>query len=91
MRDNYKDLPNNFNSEDVREWMVDVTRKRQFDVVDYDNQVAANPVFFQTPPTSSSDLKGFEKAGDMAADASYLYVVVDNTGLVWRRVAISSF
>jgi hypothetical protein len=86
MRDVYRDLPNNFTPNDLREWIVDVTRKRQFDLDDFDNQVAGNAVIFSSPSTLS-DIRGGEKPGDIAVDASNLYVVVDNSGtLEWLQI-----
>jgi hypothetical protein len=86
MRDVYRDLPNNFTPNDLREWIVDVTRKRQFDLDDFDNQVAGNAVIFSSPSTLA-DIRGGEKPGDIAVDASNLYVVVDNSGtLEWLQI-----
>lgn len=77
--------------DDIVFWIEEVSRIRSSDVDDYAVQVRENPRIFSAP-TSSTDIKGTEKVGDLAADASYFYVVVDNGGdLEWRRVAISSF
>lgn len=92
MRRLYKTINQNAQLLEIREWIREATRNRRFDLQDYDNQIANNPVIFDDVPTSSSDLVGTEKAGDIAADASFLYIVIDNAGtLEWRRVAISSF
>lgn len=91
MRDQYKNLPTSPNDADIVQWLRNATRQRQFDLDDYQDQVSNNPYIYPVP-SSSSDLVGTEKVGDIAADASYFYVVVDNAGtLAWRRVAISSF
>lgn len=91
MRSQYKVLSLNAQVEDIKRWIEDVTRTRQTDLDDYDIQESSKPKIFDVP-TSSSDLSGAEKAGDIAADASYFYIVVDNSGaLEWRRVGISSF
>lgn len=90
MREKYDQIPPFPTLSDIKDWIVSVTRAREFDVDDYDNQVAGNPVIY-SPPSSSSDIIGTEKVGDIAADASYFYVVVNNSGLEWRRVALSSF
>ena len=77
---------------ELKNFSRSAARAREFDIQDFDNQIAANPVIFSNTPTSSSDLIGTEKAGDIAVDTSFLYVVVDNAGtLQWQRVAISTF
>lgn len=77
--------------EDIVFWIEEVSRIRSSDVDDYAVQVRENPRIFSAP-ANSADIKGTEKVGDIAADASYLYVVVDDSGaLEWRRVAIGSF
>ena len=102
MRDEYKNIFSNFrtaqeaaeglSSKDLAMWAFDVTRARRFDIEDYDDLVTTRPYVYRTNPASSSDLIGTEKVGDISADSTYLYVVVDNGGtLEWRRVAISSF
>jgi len=43
-------------------------------------------------PASSTAIIGTEKVGDIAADTSFLYVVVDNAGVLrWQRVATATF
>lgn len=77
---------------DVLDWVKQVTRERAIDIEDYEQQVATNPVYYDYTPTSSSNLIGTEKAGDIAADTSYIYIVVDNSGtLQWQRVATATF
>ena len=77
---------------EITRWVYEVTRERSIDLDDYNDMDSTRSKIFNLTPASSSDLKGTEKVGDVAADASYLYVVVDNSGtLEWRRVAISSF
>lgn len=91
MRNIFKTISDNSTLQDVISWAKDVTRNRRFDVDDYDLQVASSPVIYPAP-SSSSDLTGTEKVGDIAVDASYLYIVVDNSGtLEWKRVGVSSF
>lgn len=80
------------NIEGLQKWVLNATRAREVDLQDYNNQKSQNPVFYNYIPASSSDLLGTEKAGDMAADTSHLYIVVNNSGtLEWQRVAISTF
>ncbi len=91
MRRNYDTIRPQSSLQDVIKWIADVTRNRLLDVEDYKYLTTISPEIF-SPPSSSSDLVGTEKAGDMAADTNYLYVVVNNAGtLQWRRVAISTF
>lgn len=91
MQSLYQILNVNAGIEDVIKWIENATRDRGIDIDDYNNQVASNPIIFSAP-SSSTDITGAEKVGDIAADASYFYVVVDNAGsLEWRRVAIGSF
>lgn len=91
MKDKYDVLPPNSTQEAIQRWISDVTRARNVDIDDYERQESTKPAIFPVP-SSSSDLIGTEKAGDIAVDASYFYIVADNSGtLAWRRVAISSF
>jgi hypothetical protein len=92
MQKEYKLLDEKATAEDVLDWIIQVTRERGVDLGDYDQQVATNAVYYSYTPSSSSNLIGTEKAGDIAADTSYLYVVVDNSGtLQWQRVATATF
>lgn len=76
---------------DVINWIIEVTRERNIDLDDFNNQERDNPKIFPVP-ASSSDLSGAEKAGDISFDTGFFYIVVDNAGtLEWRRVAIVSF
>jgi len=91
MRELYTNITQNSPDEDIRTWLINATRLRQFDLQDFDKQTAENPRIFDAP-SSSTDTVGTEKVGDMAADASFLYIAVDNAGTIeWRRVGISSF
>lgn len=92
MQRRYEIIAPDADEETIKDWMLKVTREREIDLQDYDNQVATNVVYFDVAPTSSSDLRGTEKAGDIAADTNFLYVVVDNAGtLQWQRVATATF
>ena len=91
MKDLYRNLPSRAGIEEVLQWIYTATRLRQFDIADFNAQITENPRIFNAP-TSSTDLRGTEKVGDVAADDSFFYVVVETGGdLEWRRVAISSF
>lgn len=102
MRERYKNLFGKYYSaseaaanvslEDLVEWAYQATRARDFDLEDYDDMNATTPRIYSYTPSSSSDLIGTEKAGDIAVDTSYIYVVVDNSGtLQWQRVATATF
>jgi hypothetical protein len=91
MRDLHPVLPSNPTSADFYRWIEEVTRSRNGDLDDFNAQQRENPRIFDAP-SSSTDTIGTEKVGDIAADSGFLYVVVDNAGILeWRRVAISSF
>lgn len=76
----------------INSWIISTTRSREIDLQDFDNQQSTNVTFYKDVPASSTDLKGTEQQGDIAADTNYLYVVVDNAGaLEWQRVAIATF
>lgn len=91
MRKNYSNIQNEYDIKALSSWAREVTRLRSFDLDDYNNQVAGNPFIYNAPATSSTFV-GTEKEGDLAFDASYLYIVVDNAGtLEWRRVSLSTF
>lgn len=77
--------------ESVIDWINHVVRERGSDLSDYEIQQATKPSIYPTP-SSSSDLIGTEKVGDIAVATGFLYVVVDNGGtLQWRRVAAATF
>ena len=76
---------------ELQDWAVSSTRSRGADLADFNIQTTENPRIFAVP-TSSTDIVGTEKAGDVATDASFLYIAVDNAGAIeWRRGGISSF
>ena len=92
MQKQYNLISNSADLNELLNWARQVTRERGVDLDDYDDQRASDVVFFDGTPSSSSDLTGTEKAGDIAADTSFLYVVVDNAGtLQWQRVATATF
>ena len=92
MQKEYRLLNEKATPEDILDWIIQVTRERAVDLGDYDQQAATNVVYYSYTPTSSSDLIGTEKAGDIAADTSYIYIVVDNSGtLQWQRVGTATF
>lgn len=91
MRSKYNNASGIKTIEGLSSWAIQITREREFDLQDYETQVAVNPRIYPTP-TSSSDMIGTEKVGDIAIDTDYIYTVVDNAGtLEWRRVGVSAF
>lgn len=90
MRNNFKNIFKD-DLQEIVKWAIDVNRNRLFDIEDF-SDLQQNTSRILPVPASSSDIKGFEKEGDIAADASYLYYVTESGGsLVWRRIASSSF
>lgn len=92
MRGNYKLLLGAQTIESLTVWAREVVRSRASDILDYEEQQAVNPRIYTRIPASSSDLLGTEKAGDIAVDTGYIYVVTDNAGVLqWQRVATATF
>ncbi len=91
MKSLYPILPINTNEDSVIEWIAEVTRERANDLSDYQTQEAVHSSIYPVP-SSMTDLIGTEKAGDIAVTTGFIYVVVDNSGvLAWRRAALSTF
>lgn len=42
-------------------------------------------------PSSSADVLATDQENDFNWDASHIYVLIDNSGLSWRRTALSTF
>lgn len=85
----YKLLSANPDLNEALDWIRQATREREFDLENYNNQTTTNVTFYSYIPSSSSDLIGTEKPGDIAADTTTLYVVVDNAGtLEWQSISI---
>lgn len=91
MRDQYPILPSNKTIDDVLKWITEVTRARNSDLDDYNVQQRENPRIYNLTPASAGDLSGNEKAGDIAFDVNFIYIVVDNSGtLEWRKASLST-
>ena len=91
MRSLYPIIPSNNDEASVFRWIAEVTRARQVDVSDYQTQQVINTAIYPVP-SSMTDLIGTEKAGDIAISTGFVYVVVDNSGVLeWRRAALSTF
>jgi hypothetical protein len=87
MKNKYINITQNSTLENIVAWIMDVTRNRLFDVDDYQNLLANTPRVYDVP-SSSTDLIGTEKIGDIAADEDYLYVVTDDG---WRTAPLTNF
>lgn len=91
MRTSYSVLPSKPTENDILRWIADVTRDRANDLSDYEAQQATKPSIYPVP-SSMTDLIGTEKAGDIAVTSGFIYVVIDNAGVLeWRRAALSTF
>lgn len=70
-----------------------IIRERQYDVQDWNNL----PQRFMLGrkvgkvPSSSADVAATDKIGDFNYDASYFYILVDNSGAAWRRATLGSW
>lgn len=70
-----------------------IQRLREDDISDFSNLVN---VFMSGRkvnkiPASSADVVAGDRVGDFNYSAAYLYLVVDNTGAEWRRIALGSW
>lgn len=95
MRRLYSTLPVAPGITDLIEWAKEVTRERNNDYDDFNVQKSETPRIFEQP-SSSADVIGTEKLGDIAtgtdSGTEYLYVFVDNGGTKqWQRVALGTF
>lgn len=80
--------------EDAANVLREIIRTRQSDISEIEsikNRFISGRKVMRTP-LSSSDIQATDRVGDISFSASYMYIVVDNSGtLVWRRVALASF
>jgi len=91
MRSLYQILSRGAETQEILTWIEDVTRERGIDLSDFEIQQSTNSRVYAVP-ASSTAIIGTEKVGDIAADTSFLYVVVDNAGVLrWQRVATATF
>ncbi len=74
MKKLYPVLPLRFTIEDIQRWIESVTRERQIDLQDYNNQISDNPRRIDTIPSSSTDTSGSEQVGDFAVDTTHFYI-----------------
>jgi hypothetical protein len=80
--------------EDVRDQLRDICYTRKDDIA----TISKIPSSFVSGrkvgkvPTASNDVEVTDRLGDINYDASYLYILIDNSGTpAWRRVALSSW
>lgn len=90
MQRKYNILPYDVTIEALKDWAIQVTREREIDLDDYNNQIAGNPFIYEAP-ASSTTLVGTEKVGDIATDTNTLHVVVDDSGLEYRRISYACY
>lgn len=79
--------------EELLDFAKDVARKRQEDIVDFNNlpNVFIRGRKVDKVPTGSADTAD-SRVGDFNYTISFLYICVDNSGTAaWRRVALGSW
>lgn len=71
-----------------------ITRERDNDVREYNNlpQIYLSGRKVNKIPSGSSDVAATDKLNDFNWDASYMYILVDNSGTAeWRRITLGVF
>lgn len=86
----YPVIPQGADIEDLVKSAQYVQRLREDDVNEFNNLVN---VFMRGRkvgkiPTGSADIDASDRVGDFNYDASYLYLVIDNSGAAWRRISL---
>ena len=80
--------------DDIREVLRQVTNTRKDDITAI-SQITASFVSGRLVgkiPSSSTDVQSTDKVGDISYNASYLYILIDDSGTPeWRRVALASW
>lgn len=89
----YRDI-DNITADDVRELLQEIVRERRLDISDFNNLqnrfISGRKV--NKIPAGASDVVSTDKVGDFNYDASYIYVLVNNSGTAeWRRAALSTW
>ncbi len=82
-----------FNELKIPDFMKFIVRERSNDVSEF-NSLAEKFVSGRKVgkiPASSADVDPTDRIGDVNWDANYLYILVDNTGAVWRRATLGSW
>lgn len=81
-------------SEDIKEQLRQICAIRKDDITQFQNlsSVFVSGRKVGKIPTASNDVTAADKVGDLNYDASYLYILVDNSGTpAWRRYAGGAF
>lgn len=78
----------------IFEWLKYVVRARTDDVQEFNNlpNIFISGRKVGKIPSASNDTTPEDKIGDVNYSATFLYILVDNSGTAtWRRVALSSW
>lgn len=78
----------------IFEWLKYVVRARSDDIQELDNLknifIAGRKV--GKIPSASNDVTATDKIGDVNYSATFLYILIDNSGTpAWRRVALGAW
>lgn len=79
---------------DVKEWLRQVSNIRKDDITQIQNltNIFVSGRKVGKIPTGSADVAATDRIGDVNYDASYYYILVDNSGTaVWRRIALGAW
>lgn len=90
----YAIISNIKNLDEVQIILTDIGRQRDQDIREFNNLtnrfMRGRKV--SKIPTSSSDVDDSDRVGDFNFDASYFYILVDNSGTnTWRRAALGTW
>lgn len=78
--------------DNILDWMMDVTQKREDDVKDFDNLQEIFVRKVSREPVNSADVLGQDKVGDFSFQAGYLYILINDSGTIkWQRTALADF
>lgn len=81
-----------YSEPEIRELLTSITEERLIDIVNWNN--LPNRFILGRKvgkiPTSASDVSVSDRIGDINYDDSYLYLVVDNSGATWARIALDT-
>lgn len=90
-----KDYPRLLNGtpEDMRDVLYEIIRTRSQDQAAFD-QIKAKYIAGRKvtrTPSASNDVLTTDRLGDLSADENYIYILIDDSGLAWRRAALGSW
>lgn len=80
--------------EDIMSAVSYMTRLRNTeDISEFDNlkNVFISGRKVEKVPSASNDVVATDREGDFNYDASYIYILIDNSGLTWRRATLGSW